>query len=159
MSLKELGKLGYTSNVAKSLAVNIISKHCKFTPKEELTNILEHILREPETWKTNPVWGKLATCFSPDVEETPFVAYELAKSVPGYMVYGNAFVEDVARAQMDIAMRLPVTVGGALMPDAHGGFGLPIGGVLATENAVIPYAVGMDIGCRMSLSIFDENGK
>lgn len=159
LSLKELGKLGYTSNVAKSLAVNIISKHCKFTPKEELTNILEHILREPETWKTNPVWGKLATCFSPDVEETPFVAYELAKSVPGYMVYGNAFVEDVARAQMDIAMRLPVTVGGALMPDAHGGFGLPIGGVLATENAVIPYAVGMDIGCRMSLSIFDENGK
>ena len=29
------------------------------------------------------------------------------------------------------------------------GYGLPIGGVLATENAVIPYGVGVDIGCRM----------
>jgi tRNA-splicing ligase RtcB len=43
------------------------------------------------------------------------------------------------------------------MPDAHIGFGLPIGGVLATDNAVIPYAVGMDIGCRMALSIIDES--
>ena len=43
---------------------------------------------------------------------------------------------------------------GALMPDAHFGYGLPIGGVLATDNAVIPYGVGVDIGCRMALSIF-----
>src|SRR5687768_10349539 len=41
------------------------------------------------------------------------------------------------------------------MPDAHQGYGLPIGGVLATENAVIPYAVGVDIACRMKLSVFD----
>ena len=41
------------------------------------------------------------------------------------------------------------------MPDAHVGYGLPIGGVLATKNEVIPYGVGMDIGCRMALSIFD----
>lgn len=52
-------------------------------------------------------------------------------------------------------MRLPVVIAGALMPDAHAGYGLPIGGVLAVENAVIPYAVGVDIGCRMSLSVFD----
>lgn len=37
-------------------------------------------------------------------------------------------------------MKLPITVAGALMPDAHQGYGLPIGGVLATENAVIPTA-------------------
>jgi tRNA-splicing ligase RtcB len=41
------------------------------------------------------------------------------------------------------------------MPDAHVGYGLPIGGVLATENAVIPYAVGVDIACRMKLTILD----
>jgi tRNA-splicing ligase RtcB len=35
------------------------------------------------------------------------------------------------------------------------GYGLPIGGVLATENEVIPYGIGLDIGCRMSLSIYD----
>lgn len=35
------------------------------------------------------------------------------------------------------------------------GYGLPIGGVLATENAVIPYAVGVDIACRMRLTVYD----
>ena len=56
---------------------------------------------------------------------------------------------------MEIAMRLPVARAGALMPDAHQGYGLPIGGVLATENAVIPYGVGVDIGCRMAMTIYD----
>jgi tRNA-splicing ligase RtcB len=60
---------------------------------------------------------------------------------------------------MEVAMKLPVTVAGALMPDAHHGYGLPIGGVLATDNAVIPYAVGVDIGCRMALSVFDLPAK
>ena len=41
------------------------------------------------------------------------------------------------------------------MPDAHVGYGLPIGGVLACDNAVIPYAVGVDIACRMKLSVLD----
>jgi tRNA-splicing ligase RtcB len=61
--------------------------------------------------------------------------------------------------QMRIASRIPVAVAGALMPDAHQGYGLPIGGVLATENAVIPYGVGVDIGCRMCLSIYDIDPK
>jgi tRNA-splicing ligase RtcB (3'-phosphate/5'-hydroxy nucleic acid ligase) len=42
------------------------------------------------------------------------------------------------------ACKLPIAVSGALMPDAHIGYGLPIGGVLATSDAVIPYAVGVD---------------
>ena len=37
----------------------------------------------------------------------------------------------------------------AIMPDAHQGFGMPIGGVLATREIVIPNAVGVDIGCGM----------
>ncbi len=48
-----------------------------------------------------------------------------------------------------------MAVGAALMPDAHVGYGLPIGGVLALENAVVPYAVGVDIACRMKLSVLD----
>src|SRR6202012_5109630 len=58
--------------------------------------------------------------------------------------------------QMEKAFLLPVAVAGALMPDAHVGYGLPIGGVLATENAVIPYAVGVDIACRMKLTVYDR---
>ena len=41
------------------------------------------------------------------------------------------------------------------MPDAHVGYGLPIGGVLATDNVVIPYAVGVDIACRMRLLLYE----
>jgi tRNA-splicing ligase RtcB len=36
-----------------------------------------------------------------------------------------------------------------LMPDAHAGYGMPIGGVLATDNVIVPNAVGVDIGCGM----------
>jgi tRNA-splicing ligase RtcB len=56
---------------------------------------------------------------------------------------------------MKQACLLPHARGAALMPDAHVGYGLPIGGVLAMENAVVPYAVGVDIACRMKLSILD----
>jgi tRNA-splicing ligase RtcB len=56
---------------------------------------------------------------------------------------------------MGRACQLPVAVAGALMPDAHVGYGLPIGGVLATEGSVIPYAVGVDIACRMKLTVLD----
>ena len=71
-----------------------------------------------------------------------------------YRIWGEGLEPDAVR-QMDNACRLPVAVAGALMPDAHVGYGLPIGGVLATRNAVIPYAVGVDIACRMKLSVLD----
>jgi tRNA-splicing ligase RtcB len=63
-------------------------------------------------------------------------------------------LEPSAVQQMENACALPVAVAGALMPDAHVGYGLPIGGVLATESAVVPYAVGVDIACRMRLTVF-----
>ncbi|MCL4247581.1 MAG: RtcB family protein [Anaerolineae bacterium] len=80
--------------------------------------------------------------------------YELRERPLEYAVWGADYIDAEARKQMDNAMRLPVSVAGALMPDAHVGYGLPIGGVLATDNAVIPYAVGVDIACRMRLTIF-----
>jgi tRNA-splicing ligase RtcB len=66
-------------------------------------------------------------------------------------------LEREAVSQILEACRLPVTVAGALMPDAHVGYGLPIGGVLATDNSVIPYGVGVDIACRMKMSVLDWN--
>ncbi|MBK9189747.1 MAG: RtcB family protein [Phycisphaerales bacterium] len=64
--------------------------------------------------------------------------------------FDQASVDQIRRA-----CSLPVSVAGALMPDAHVGYGLPIGGVLATVGAVVPYAVGVDIACRMKLSVLD----
>lgn len=65
-------------------------------------------------------------------------------------------LEPGALQQMANSCALPIAVAGALMPDAHVGYGLPIGGVLATEHAVIPYAVGVDIACRMKLTVYDR---
>lgn len=70
-----------------------------------------------------------------------------------YHTWGATGIDENTIEQMDNAMNLPVTVAGALMPDAHLGYGLPIGGVLACDNAVIPYAVGVDIACRMKLTV------
>lgn len=71
-----------------------------------------------------------------------------------YAVFGSD-VDEEAKRQMDAAIRLPIAVSGALMPDAHVGYGLPIGGVLATDNTVIPYGVGVDIACRMMMTVYD----
>ncbi|MFD2164319.1 RtcB family protein [Paradesertivirga mongoliensis] len=80
----------------------------------------------------------------------------LRDNVPEYPVFGKEHIESGALDQMNTAMKLPVSVAGALMPDAHHGYGLPIGGVLATTvNTIIPFAVGVDIACRMCLSVFD----
>ena len=81
--------------------------------------------------------------------------HELRDEPRPYGVWGAGLIEPGTTAQMENAMRLPVSVGGALMPDAHLGYGLPVGGVLATEGAVIPWAVGVDIACRMRLSVYD----
>lgn len=76
-----------------------------------------------------------------------------------YRAWGAEFIDETSHRQMQDACALPNAVGAALMPDAHVGYGLPIGGVLALENAVCPYAVGVDIACRMKLSILDLPAK
>ncbi|MFT3995624.1 MAG: RtcB family protein [Dysgonomonas sp.] len=152
---KELSKLGYTNNIARSLAINTINKYCKHNTKEDIKTTLTDLLNNPGKYKNNEVWGKLAEHFSPTMEDKQFSVYNLLDEPLPFKTYGGKFIESIAKQQMELAMRLPITVGGALMPDAHAGYGLPIGGVLAVENAVIPYAVGVDIGCRMSLTVFD----
>src|SRR4029079_14575761 len=72
-----------------------------------------------------------------------------------YRIWGEEHLESEAVQQLKNACKLPVAVSGALMPDAHVGYGLPIGGVLATRDAVVPYAVGVDIACRMKMSVLD----
>lgn len=59
-------------------------------------------------------------------------------------------IEDSAMQQARNLANLPFTFRHvAIMPDSHSGYGMPIGGVLATNNTVVPNAVGVDIGCGM----------
>ncbi len=82
--------------------------------------------------------------------------YDLSTAAP-YKVWGREDIDAETLKQMEMAVRLPISLRGALMPDAHVGYGLPIGGVLATEDAVIPYAVGVDIACRVRMTIFNAS--
>jgi len=151
---KDLSTLGYTNDIARSMAIKLVAKYCKHQSLEEVILILQNIIQHPEKYKQDAVWGKLAEVLSPTKAEVS--THELRDNPLPCIVYGADRIDELAKFQMEMAMRLPVTLSGALMPDGCAGYGLPIGGVLATtDDVVIPYAVGKDIGCRMSLTILD----
>ena len=79
-----------------------------------------------------------------------------AEPVPIF-AFGQAGVDFESQVydQIKNAARLPVAVKAAVLPDGHPGYALPIGGVIALENAVSPSFVGYDIACRMTLSVLD----
>jgi len=61
-----------------------------------------------------------------------------------------SIIDNATQRQAEKISRVPVLDGYlALMPDAHYGFGPPVGSALKTKKAVMPYAVGVDIGCGM----------
>lgn len=65
-----------------------------------------------------------------------------------YKIYAEV-LEQEALKQFESAMQQPFVVKGALMPDSHTGYSLPIGAVVATAGVVVPAWVGYDIGCGM----------
>ena len=71
-----------------------------------------------------------------------------------YAVFCADSFESETYNQMNTVAKLPVFVRGALMPDAHPGYAMPIGGVAGLRGAIAPNLVGVDIGCRVSLSMF-----
>jgi tRNA-splicing ligase RtcB len=116
---------------------------------------LESVRADPGTYLADPKLAPLAReCLRRAAAETPPAEEALRERPQAYAVWGEGLIDPQAVSQMERALRLPVAVAGALMPDAHVGYGLPIGGVLATHQAVIPYAVGVDIACRMRLSVY-----
>ncbi len=106
------------------------------------------VLAHPESFVTDEHLGAFATAV---IQDRQFVPPEPVS----YRTWGEENIDPQSHAQMRQACSVPVAVGAALMPDAHVGYGLPIGGVLACDGAVIPYAVGVDIACRMKLSVLD----
>jgi tRNA-splicing ligase RtcB len=150
---KELRAIGFPEGPVISIAMNVMQKHYKHSGKQEALDILKDVFGDPARWSSDPVLGAIARPLLPP----PVSDRDIAMNTQGisFSVFGQEHIEEGAFHQMHTAAKIPVAVAGALMPDAHSGYGLPIGGVLATDNAVIPYGVGVDIGCRMCLSVFD----
>ncbi len=155
---KELRKIGYPEGPVISIAMNIMEKNFRHLSKTDALEILSSVLQSPNQYAEDGMLGKIAEALIPKPKQGGDTIELRQNGVP-FNVFGGEAIEQGAMHQMYQAARLPIAVAGALMPDAHSGYGLPIGGVLATENAVIPYGVGVDIGCRMCLSIFDIDPK
>lgn len=155
---KEVRAIGYPEGPVISITMNVMQKNYKHHAKEEVMELLKQVLVNPIEYKDDAVLALIAEQLIPK-PLTDGAEVSLNQHGIQFNVFGQEHIEESAMHQMYQAAKLPISVAGALMPDAHSGYGLPIGGVLATNNAVIPYGVGVDIGCRMCLSIFDINPK
>ncbi len=155
---KDLRSIGYPEGPVISIAMNVMEKNYKFEKEEDVMNLLKLILSSPVEYTDDAILGLIAQQLMPK-PESDGAAIALNEKGIAFNVFGSEHIEAGAMNQMYQAAKLPVAVAGALMPDAHSGYGLPIGGVLATEGAVIPYGVGVDIGCRLCLSVFDIDPK
>lgn len=120
--------------------------------KREVKRAIEALVQDPGSVPNGAHFAPLAQLLI-SAKQAALAVKEQQTEAP-WRQWGKD-IDRTASAQLANACRLPVARQGALMPDGHPGFGLPIGGVLAAENAVIPYAVGSDIACRMCLTVLD----
>jgi tRNA-splicing ligase RtcB (3'-phosphate/5'-hydroxy nucleic acid ligase) len=153
ISGKDLRGIHYPEGPVISVAMQVMEKHYKHQSLSEALLQLKNILDEPASFLEDEVFSPIAKMLMPK-EADANTEISLNNTGVAFSIYGGEHIEAGAMNQMYQAAKLPIAVAGALMPDAHSGYGLPIGGVLATENAIIPYGVGVDIGCRMCLSVF-----
>jgi len=150
----DLIELGYPEGRVIGIALKINRGRNGFTREQMMANY-RAVLIAPESYIDDAIFSSLAVSLIEKANEKPEDFIPLNSTPNAFSAYGLEHIEEGAKKQMEVAMQLPITIAGALMPDAHQGYGLPIGGVLATKNAIIPYGVGVDIGCRMALSVYD----
>jgi tRNA-splicing ligase RtcB (3'-phosphate/5'-hydroxy nucleic acid ligase) len=152
---EQIKQMGFREDKLIGIILNLAGKHFKRNEKDIVLGRLQLLLHSPDNYINDEVFGAVATQLINQRKPESKLA-QFRNIDPGaYAIFGHELIDDEAIRQMNDAMSLPISISGALMADAHSGYGLPIGGVLAAYNSVIPYGVGMDIGCRMCLSIFD----
>ena len=156
MNAKSLARLGIPAALVARTGWMIGEAHRAGRTAADTQRVVTGIIAAPEAFLDDPHFGALAAALRDHrATEAAGVAAVRPRDEPLPWRQWGTGLEPDAVGQMQAAMRLPVAVAGALMADAHVGYGLPIGGVLATEGVVIPYAVGVDIACRMKLSVLD----
>jgi tRNA-splicing ligase RtcB len=148
MNTKDFLRLGVPLGEPTRRATDFVAKYILGGgDKSRLREEVASVVANPAGFADDPLRGEFARAL---LKAPPPPRAEPVK----YRQWGEG-LEHEAVMQMERACLLPISVAGALMADAHVGYGLPIGGVLATENAVIPYAVGEDIACRMKMTVLD----
>jgi tRNA-splicing ligase RtcB len=153
MNTRELVAIGFPAGTCAERAKQVLQQ--ARAAGQNMTTVVEDLKRlaaAPASFVDHVRYGELAQQLIDQIAARD--RFRPRESDAPYQVWGSDLEPD-ALTQMRNACKLPVAVSGALMPDAHVGYGLPIGGVLATRNAVIPYAVGVDIACRMKMSVLD----
>lgn len=159
ITAKELRAIGFPESPIIPIVMSTMEKNFKHSKKEDVMELLQKVLASPIEYKNDAILSVIAEKLLPKELDKDVCEVSLNNTGINFNIFGAEHIEEGAMHQMYTAAKIPVAVAGALMPDAHHGYGLPIGGVLATKNAVIPYGVGVDIGCRMCLSIFDIDVK
>jgi tRNA-splicing ligase RtcB len=150
---RDLVKMGIPAGAAADEARRILQK--AGSSRQNMAAVrtaLQAVIATPAAYADDPVYGALAAQLIAHANAQ--VRYRARAGDAPYRIWGEDLEKDAVQ-QLKNACALPVAVSGALMPDAHVGYGLPIGGVLATREAVIPYAVGVDIACRMKMTVLD----
>ena len=150
----DLTAIGFPKNKSVTIALDAMKTHYKRETKEKVLALLKEVLARPKEFMGDGIFGRVAEAL---LEAKKTEARHLNPTRAPFTIFGENGIEPAAKDQLYTALKLPISKAGALMPDGHSGYGLPIGGVLATHNAVIPYGVGVDIGCRMCLSLYDIN--
>lgn len=152
---KDLLRIGFEENIILGTVLQFCELYSGALNKGEVLAQLKRMVETPELTPTDSEFFELAQIIIELQKTLETDLISLNENPKAFEIFGTENIEERAKKQMQTAMKLPISVAGALMPDAHQGYGLPIGGVLATKNAIIPYGVGVDIGCRMALSIYD----
>jgi len=150
MNARQLEKLGVPAECMKSAIMAIQSAATAGMLRGmNVKQMIKDVLDRPADHVNDEHFGPLAQDVLQSGELAPI------REPISYRTWGDSGIEPESHVQMRQACALPMATAAALMPDAHVGYGLPIGGVLALDNAVVPYAVGVDIACRMKLSVLD----
>ena len=153
MNARKLARLGVPSGEPMRLAGTAVRDARQMgIPKRDIPGLITAVVENPQDYTDDELFGGLANAILARRAAQP--SFQARSQPAPYRIWGRD-LDPNAIEQMKNAVRLPVAARGALMPDAHLGYGLPIGGVLAVHNAVIPYAVGVDIACRMKMTVLD----
>jgi tRNA-splicing ligase RtcB (3'-phosphate/5'-hydroxy nucleic acid ligase) len=160
MKARQLEQLGIPKPLAQMAKWTAQAARKAGVDRSAAQETLRRLAQNPDAYRDDEHFGELARQVSliKKTEAAAGARYVPRETPAPYRQWGDE-LDPKSVQQMHTACWLNVAARGALMPDAHVGYGLPIGGVLAARNAVIPYAVGVDIACRVKLTVLDMPAK